>query len=78
MRSNRASGPTAARATARSRSPPACPAALSALPSLLLDIDTGADLLALRERLAGADVRAAHARRLGQGERADALDHDPG
>ena len=32
-------------------------------PSLLLDIDTGADLAALRERLAGrSDARAAHAR----------------
>jgi 2-phospho-L-lactate guanylyltransferase len=31
-------------------------------PSLLLDIDTGADLLALRERLAGASTRAARTR----------------
>ncbi len=30
--------------------------------SLLLDIDTGADLAALRERLAGHDARAAHTR----------------
>jgi 2-phospho-L-lactate/phosphoenolpyruvate guanylyltransferase len=40
--------------------------------SLLLDIDTGADLAALRERLAGLDARAPRTRAvLGQPERAD-------
>src|SRR5437899_999194 len=39
-------------------------------PSLLLDIDTGADLAALRERLAGASAAAARTRAvLGQPER---------
>jgi 2-phospho-L-lactate guanylyltransferase len=39
-------------------------------PSLLLDIDTGADLTALRERLAGLSDRAPHTRAvLGQPER---------
>ena len=43
-------------------------------PSLLLDIDTGADLAALRERLAGQDARAARTRAvLGQPERTDVL-----
>jgi 2-phospho-L-lactate guanylyltransferase len=43
-------------------------------PSLLLDIDTGADLLALRERLAGAGVSAPRTRAvLGQPERPDML-----
>jgi 2-phospho-L-lactate/phosphoenolpyruvate guanylyltransferase len=42
--------------------------------SLLLDIDTGADLEALRDRLAGADARAARTRAvLGQPERTDIL-----
>ncbi len=41
-------------------------------PSLLLDIDTGADLAALRERLAGHGARAARTRAvLGQPERSD-------
>jgi 2-phospho-L-lactate/phosphoenolpyruvate guanylyltransferase len=44
------------------------------LPSLLLDIDTGADLLALRERLAAAGPSAPRTRAvLGQSERADVL-----
>jgi 2-phospho-L-lactate/phosphoenolpyruvate guanylyltransferase len=44
------------------------------LPSLLLDIDTGADLAALRERLAGHSERAARTRAvLAQNERADAI-----
>ena len=43
-------------------------------PSLLLDIDTGADLAALRERLSGARARASHTRAvLGQPERTDVL-----
>jgi 2-phospho-L-lactate/phosphoenolpyruvate guanylyltransferase len=43
-------------------------------PSLLLDIDTGADLALLRERLAGHTARAAHTRSvLGQPERTDIL-----
>jgi 2-phospho-L-lactate guanylyltransferase len=43
-------------------------------PSLLLDIDTGADLAALRERLAGLDAPAPRTRAvLAQGERADVL-----
>jgi len=43
-------------------------------PSLLLDIDTGADLAALRERLAGQDARAARTRAvLGQPERTNVL-----
>jgi 2-phospho-L-lactate guanylyltransferase len=42
--------------------------------SLLLDIDTGADLAELRERLSGLSARAPHTRAvLGQGERADVL-----
>jgi 2-phospho-L-lactate/phosphoenolpyruvate guanylyltransferase len=42
--------------------------------SLLLDVDTGADLAALRERLAGHDTRAPRTRALlGQPDRADAL-----
>jgi len=42
--------------------------------SLLLDVDTGADLAALRERLAGHDSRAPRTRAvLGQPDRADAL-----
>jgi 2-phospho-L-lactate/phosphoenolpyruvate guanylyltransferase len=42
--------------------------------SLLLDIDTGADLAALRERLAGTDTRASRTRAvLGQPERQDVL-----
>ncbi len=42
--------------------------------SLLLDVDTGADLAALRERLAGHDLRAPRTRAvLGQPDRADAL-----
>jgi len=41
-------------------------------PSLLLDIDTGADLAALRERLDASDAPAAHTRALlGQPERAN-------
>jgi 2-phospho-L-lactate guanylyltransferase len=44
------------------------------LPSLLLDIDTGADLLALRERLAAAGPSAPRTRAvLGQVERPDVL-----
>ena len=43
-------------------------------PSLLLDVDTGADLLALRERLAGAGISAVRTRAvLGQPERPDIL-----
>jgi 2-phospho-L-lactate/phosphoenolpyruvate guanylyltransferase len=43
-------------------------------PSLLLDIDTGADLIALRERLAGAGVSAPRTRAvLGEPERPDIL-----
>jgi 2-phospho-L-lactate/phosphoenolpyruvate guanylyltransferase len=43
-------------------------------PSLLLDIDTGADLAALRERLAGERSRAARTRNvLGQPERTNVL-----
>jgi 2-phospho-L-lactate guanylyltransferase len=43
-------------------------------PSLLLDIDTGADLAALRDRLAGTHTRAERTRAvLGQPERTDAL-----
>jgi 2-phospho-L-lactate/phosphoenolpyruvate guanylyltransferase len=43
-------------------------------PSLLLDIDTGADLAALRERLAGHSARAARTRDvLGQRERTDVI-----
>jgi 2-phospho-L-lactate/phosphoenolpyruvate guanylyltransferase len=43
-------------------------------PSLLLDIDTGADLAALRERFSGVDGRAARTRAvLGQPEPSDAL-----
>jgi 2-phospho-L-lactate guanylyltransferase len=42
--------------------------------SLLLDIDTGADLAELRERLSGLSARAPHTRAvLGQRERADVL-----
>lgn len=42
--------------------------------SLLLDIDTGADLAALRERLSGLDARAPRTRSvLGQPERTNAL-----
>jgi 2-phospho-L-lactate guanylyltransferase len=42
--------------------------------SLLLDIDTGADLAELRERLSGLSAGAPHTRAvLGQGERADVL-----
>jgi 2-phospho-L-lactate guanylyltransferase len=42
--------------------------------SLLLDIDTGADLAELRERLSGLSARAPHTRAvLGQGERVDVL-----
>jgi 2-phospho-L-lactate/phosphoenolpyruvate guanylyltransferase len=42
--------------------------------SLLLDVDTGADLAALRERLAGQDALAAHTRAvLGRPGRADVL-----
>jgi 2-phospho-L-lactate guanylyltransferase len=44
------------------------------LPSLLLDIDTGADLVALRERLAGAGASAPRTRALlGRPERPDML-----
>ncbi|MEA2201732.1 MAG: 2-phospho-L-lactate/phosphoenolpyruvate guanylyltransferase [Solirubrobacteraceae bacterium] len=44
------------------------------LPSLLLDVDTGADLAALRERLSGHGARASHTRAvLGQPERTDVL-----
>jgi len=44
------------------------------LPSLLLDIDTGADLDALRERLAGTDALAARTRAvLARSERTDLL-----
>src|SRR4029077_6773696 len=43
-------------------------------PSLLLDIDTGADLQALRDRFSGAHARALHTRAvLGQPERTDVL-----
>ncbi len=43
-------------------------------PSLLLDIDTGADLAALRERLAGLSARAPRTRAvLGLGEHTDVL-----
>jgi 2-phospho-L-lactate/phosphoenolpyruvate guanylyltransferase len=43
-------------------------------PSLLLDIDTGADLAALRERLAGLNARAPRTRAvLGLGEHTDVL-----
>jgi 2-phospho-L-lactate/phosphoenolpyruvate guanylyltransferase len=43
-------------------------------PSLLLDIDTGADLAALRERLSGEATRASRTRAvLGQPERTDVL-----
>jgi 2-phospho-L-lactate/phosphoenolpyruvate guanylyltransferase len=44
------------------------------LPSLLLDVDTGADLAALRDRLSGHGARASHTRAvLGQPERTDVL-----
>ena len=44
------------------------------LPSLLFDVDTGADLAALRELLAGRGARASSTRAvLGQGERPDIL-----
>lgn len=44
------------------------------LPSLLLDIDTGADLAALRDRLSEHGARASHTRAvLGQPERTDIL-----
>jgi 2-phospho-L-lactate/phosphoenolpyruvate guanylyltransferase len=44
------------------------------LPSLLLDIDTGADLAALRDRLAGHSARALRTRAvLGQPERTDVI-----
>jgi 2-phospho-L-lactate/phosphoenolpyruvate guanylyltransferase len=44
------------------------------LPSLLLDIDTGADLAALRERLSGHGARASHTRAvLGQPAHTDVL-----
>lgn len=44
------------------------------LPSLLLDVDTGADLAALRERLIGRSARAERTRAvLGQGERPNVL-----
>jgi 2-phospho-L-lactate guanylyltransferase len=44
------------------------------LPSLLLDVDTGADLAALRERLSGHGPRASHTRAvLGKPERTDVL-----
>jgi 2-phospho-L-lactate guanylyltransferase len=44
------------------------------LPSLLLDIDTGADLAALRDRLSGHGPRASHTRAvLGQPERTDVI-----
>jgi len=43
-------------------------------PSLLLDIDTGADLAALRQRLAGHSARALRTRAvLGQPERTDVI-----
>ena len=73
-RSRRASGRTAASATSRSPAPPARPARVERPPSLLLDIDTGADLDALRERLAGTDARAARTRAvLARSERTDLL-----
>ena len=54
---------TAASATARWRAPPAWRCRMERVASLLLDIDTGADLDALRARLAGsAGQGAAHAR----------------
>jgi 2-phospho-L-lactate/phosphoenolpyruvate guanylyltransferase len=44
------------------------------LPSLLLDVDTGADLAALRDRLSGHGARASHTRAvLGQPERTDVI-----
>jgi 2-phospho-L-lactate/phosphoenolpyruvate guanylyltransferase len=44
------------------------------LPSLLLDVDTGADLAALRDRLSAHGPRASHTRAvLGQPERTDVL-----
>jgi 2-phospho-L-lactate guanylyltransferase len=47
---------------------------IARLPSLLLDVDTGADLAALRERLAAQGARASSTRAvLGQNEGADAL-----
>ena len=47
---------------------------IARLRSLLLDIDTGADLAALRKRLAGESALAAHTRAvLGQPERTDVL-----
>jgi 2-phospho-L-lactate guanylyltransferase len=43
-------------------------------PSLLLDIDTGADLAALRDRLAGQEARASRTRDvLGQHERTNVI-----
>jgi 2-phospho-L-lactate guanylyltransferase len=50
------------------------PCRLARPASLLLDIDTGADLQALRERLSRAHARASHTRAvLGQPEHADVL-----
>jgi hypothetical protein len=47
---------------------------LAQLPSLLLDVDTGADLEALAARLAGHEARAARTRAvLGHPPRAQAL-----
>ncbi len=50
----------------------AVPCRVQRLPSLLLDVDTGADLAALRERLSGHGERASRTRSvLGQLQRAD-------
>jgi 2-phospho-L-lactate/phosphoenolpyruvate guanylyltransferase len=50
------------------------PCRIEQLPSLLLDIDTGADLHALRARLSGQHARAFRTRAvLGQAERTDGL-----
>ena len=77
--SSRASGPTAARATARSRSPPACPAALSALAVAAARHRHGRGP---RWRCASAwparPAGAAHARRARPGRtRGRALGHEP-
>jgi 2-phospho-L-lactate/phosphoenolpyruvate guanylyltransferase len=50
------------------------PCRVQRLPSLLLDVDTGADLAALRDRLSAHGPRASHTRAvLGQPERTDVL-----
>ena len=73
-RSSRASGPTAASATARCAAERALECRIERLSSLLLDIDTGADLKVLRERLSEHAGRAARTRSvLDSSHSADAL-----